>query len=511
MRQRFAAILPHLPALAGLLLGAAIWGGLSIGVPEWSWRHRPQLVVAPWRALLPAIVLLAVALLFARAAQSGRRLALALILLLLACWFLQLGLAATATDLAVSSDPVIYSLGVIASPVATTYFSLAIGEGDVGRLLREYPRAMPRLPLHARTHPPGPVIFFHSASWLVQRLPLLRRALETALAALTGFSSDQVARHLDRAFARYAGLFHEYRPDFGLRYDSARVLAALLSGCLLALCGSLSLLPIWALARLRYGDQVGWWAAVLFALVPSLSLFAVAIDQLLLLFSALSLYLAYAGWRRGPPLLAAAAGVAFIGALLVSFAALALIPLLLIWAALGLLRSAPGERRAARLLPLLGFALAGAAAAAGAFLLLTGCNLLTLIAAGLSAHRGALAYPRSYWVWALFDPVEFAAFLGLPLALWVLVSLFSGSTQVRTGDSLLLAWLITFLGLDLCGLVRGEVGRIWLFLMFPPAIGAADLLCRKVRLPAAGFLLLLAALFFQTYQMKANLGLFSLF
>ena len=527
MRPRALAssALLNLPAAAGLAFAFAIWGGLSIGLPEWSWRHRPQLVLAPWRALVPACLLLLVALVFAparggkgkagaRPASSGRgRRLLALIALVLCCWCYQVGVSSLASDPSLGRepvDPVIYSGAVIASPVATTYFSVAVGEKDLGRLLRDYPRAMLQLPHHARTHPPGPIIFFRAVSWLIERVAPVREGVEAALVLLTGHSAESVARGFNSAFAGYSGVLRGYRADFELWHTPGDALAAILSGWLLSLCGALSLLPIWALTRLRYGDHAAWWAAALFAFVPSLALFGIEIDQLLLLLSALTVYLAYAGWVRQQPLLSAAAGLVFVGAVLVSFGALALAPFLAIWGALGLARDR-SARRAARALAFCGSALAGAGAGVLAFLLLTGCSLLTLISTGLSAHRTGLAFPRSYWQWVLFDPVEFAAFLGAPLAIWALLAVFSKSEGGSATDNLLMAWLLSFLALDLSGVVRGEVGRIWLFLMFPPVIGAAGFLDRRVRLPRAGFALLLAALFFQTYQMKANLQLFSLF
>ena len=71
----------------------------------------------------------------------------------------------------------------------------------------------------------------------------------------------------------------------------------------------------------------------------------------------------------------------------------------------------------------------------------------------------------------------------LPLvitALWAAWSLRGDDNRARL-RTLLIAWLIVLALLDLSGAVRGEVGRIWLLLLWPTALAAGTYLATQQR------------------------------
>jgi len=98
---------------------------------------------------------------------------------------------------------------------------------------------------------------------------------------------------------------------------------------------------------------------------------------------------------------------------------------------------------------------------------------------GMAAHRQVTA-PRTYGVWLGMNLLEFALFLGLPATVAVIASLYW--TMRRRGQAdggshltyLALATVAVIALLDVSGRVRGEVGRIWLFLMPPLVLLAAE-------------------------------------
>jgi len=93
----------------------------------------------------------------------------------------------------------------------------------------------------------------------------------------------------------------------------------------------------------------------------------------------------------------------------------------------------------------------------------------------MAAHRHLTwaGFHRRYAVWVVLNLVEFACFLGLP----TLVAVFAGvGRTARRGlsamgraDLIGLAGLLVLLVLNLSGGVRGEVGRVWMFMM-PPLV-----------------------------------------
>jgi hypothetical protein len=119
---------------------------------------------------------------------------------------------------------------------------------------------------------------------------------------------------------------------------------------------------------------------------------------------------------------------------------------------------------------------------------------------------------RSYWAWLIMDPVELIVFAGLPL---VAAAFWSWRSMARDPESarlraFLLAWFIAVVLLDLSGTVRGEVGRIWLFLLWPAALAAGP---RLASLPRRGFVIsvLIALQVWQAILMRGYLTLYDVF
>jgi hypothetical protein len=81
--------------------------------------------------------------------------------------------------------------------------------------------------------------------------------------------------------------------------------------------------------------------------------------------------------------------------------------------------------------------------------------------------------PRSYALWLLFDPLDLALFLGLPVALTLVLR----AALPGEGGPVATRFRLTLLAgvalLVLSGVTRGEVGRLWIPLM--PALLASAL------------------------------------
>jgi len=476
-------------ALAANLFARGVGVGIQAYRAEWIWRPLARAI--PVNLLPAALVAAVLTLLVWVLCRDGRweatspfGRALALFALVLVVFALQ-----TVMINAVG-EPWVAPGAIIASPVSTTYFAISRDVHSVRDYLGNYHQIMPRLPYHAATHPPGITLFFLA----------IRRAC-AALTPASAVSSAVVAK------------VQFYADKLGVGFPPEDAVAAIASALLLALAGSASLIPIYFFARQLATPQAALCAACLAASIPSLLLLPVSSDQLVLLLSAVTVWLAYAAWRSGGPLLSLLSGLCFALGLFVTLGFATVGVWLALWGVIGVLRAAERGETARRFASRAAIALCGFAAFYLALFLTTGYRAWAVAYAGLFAHRQAttVEFPRTYWKWVLMNPVEMAVFAGLALviaALWAAPAV--RNIESRPLRLFLLSWLIVLVVLDVSGTVRAEVGRIWLFLMWPLALAAGERLSRAPRYAAALALLALMQLG-QALVMRGYLTMYDIF
>ena len=472
-------------AIAAVGLGVALEAGWEPGLRgEWVWRSN-ALPVQMWPPLAAGVCLAALSALLCRARAweamrpLGRGLSLAL--LILVAFSLQIAL------LNAVGTPWITPGAYIVSPNATTYFGVALGVQDPADWVARYHDLLPTLPYHAATHPPGFMLLF--------------LAIQRACTALVDPHSPALA-----------DLATGYSDLFGLGLAPPDAAAAIVGALAIALIGALGLLPIYFLARRLSNPVAAICSTCLAASMPGLLLLGASPDLVVMSLTIFALCLGYCAWRgKSAPLgilagLAVAVGLFFtLGfALVGAWAAL--------WIVFGALGSGSRSRALRRALIAGSLGLAGFAVFYLALYLLYGYQPVAVTLEALSAHRGVTTVEaaRTYWKWLLMNPVECAIFGGLPLTVAALWS----RRALRTPDyarlrAFLISWLVLFALLDLSGTVRGEVGRIWLFLLWPTALAAGAWCARSPdRRGAVPLLVLLQVT--QTLLMKAYLTMYSI-
>ena len=479
--------------------------GLRLGLSEWSWPYGPQPGAAFWLPLFPLIALLAIA--WSRPNLGSRMHRTAwLIGLVLASFAMQLATFGMQPRNRASLGATWMAGAVVLSPVATSYFGEAIKADDLTELMEQFPQRLASMPYHARTHPPGPIAFFWLVNQAVQDVPGIEPAGRWLVESISGLSLSDFANRYQRMFGRH----------YGGVVTATDTLSAILAAFLMSFLGSLSIIPVFYLTRDLLGGRAAMWCCILWATIPSFALFAPEMDQLVLLWAMLSLWLLRDAWRSGRAWLALIGGVTYGLGLFTSLGLLCLIPMLLIWAWLE--TRAVGARHT---MPPLKPLFWGAIGAIGLFVVLyltLRFNMIATIAQGLFAHRAEITerFPRPYWRWVGFNLVDFAIFLGLPLAIWT-VRCAIGLRRSRDSAAaklrpLLLSWLVTVLLLDMSGVVRAETGRIWLFLMPPLVLLCATRLASwDERAGRWGMALLLSAQVLQIIAFQVVLRLFVLF
>ena len=435
--------------------------------PEWRWERRveaPPLARYAWPAVSAGLLLGLLAASGSRGFRAHPRRGAGVLLLgaVVLGASVQLGLL----DLEPAGALRTLTARVL-SRTDTAYYTVAVSDDarDPVAFLDRHADllvGMRRTAKHAATHPPGPVLYYRAWIALAETSPALTRAA-LGLARLE------------------PGQGPTARPP----NTPASVAGAIIGGgFVLVLCAA-ACVPIAVLFRVLGADTLGAArAAALWPLGPGAALMSPQFDQALAFpvacaVALLALATTYerAGLRWATAL---GAGVLAFAAGFVSFGSAAFVAIggFAVVAAL----AAPDARHAAGRRMVQPVALAGAGSLACLALLATlGYDALASARTALAFHRESYTAPRSYALWLVFNPIDFAVFLGAPL---VAIGLLRLARPLTTPPARYRAAFLAGLALLLAsGTVRGELGRIGVPLMalaLPAALADDPLTPRDV-------------------------------
>ncbi|HEY2960415.1 MAG TPA: hypothetical protein VGM21_19760 [Actinomycetota bacterium] len=302
--------------------------------------------------------------------------------------------------------------------------------GAIPTFLRQFAASVPRLPDFVAQHPPGATVFY----LLVDRVwhGLTAAALATTVAAALG------------------------------------------------------VLVVAALARDELGEEGERFAAVCWLAGPLTVLYAAtAADAMWAPLLAGAALAAHRGLERRSWAWTAAGGVLLWAASMMTFASVLVLPFLAV-------------RALARLRAERAWVLAWAAATSAVVLglvaacrLATGYQPLSAVAAVNRFWGVAPGTQRVWWVWVFGDLLAFTGMLGFPLAAGLLARTWT-AVRLRAWGSFEVATLASLLAAALWGHTKGEVERMWQFLV-PFAVVVATRQLRAWRAPLPLVAALLAA------------------
>ncbi|MCS6862756.1 MAG: hypothetical protein NZT92_20820 [Abditibacteriales bacterium] len=450
---------------------------LPLGVPgegQWVWAYRqPNHPVAPWFTLaLPLLAFVVIVTIWAylwEQSERGRLRGMGRWAALL--FFVGGAMALRLTVQSVNppqTQGASYIAWTIVSRVSTTYFADALSIRSVPEFLRTFPERQRQSDWHGQTHPPGTVLFFYLVNRAVHESP----GLAKVLTRLMGWGSGEALSELRENVQNHTGVRLN---------DDTDLVGAAAVGYLLPLVGSVGILPLFLLTRRLFDERTAWAAVLLGLVVPSFNLFFPVVDQVYLVLAIAVVWLLADGLgrqggdtRRLGNWEIAAAGAVLASGLFMTFAFLALLFLCVLWIGIASYRQRDVGLKwlvlfvVGLLLPLI------------MLYVLFGLNLLTVLNIALTAH-GGVTERRWRGVWLVGNLIDFFVFIGLPIALLFMVSCWQhfrwqGGGLRRANmnaNALLLSYLVTLLLLNVSGVVRGEVARIWMFLMPVPLVWAA--------------------------------------
>ena len=354
------------------------------------------------------------------------------------------------------------------SDVSNEYFGTAYQIEDAREFSRDYiQRQQPKSVqiAHVATHPPGAVLFFYGARRVYEGSPFLQRNVTAFTEWIIRANLNSVATFANNVRTTAARSAGEGDPA---PLPASAVAGALWAALLCSLALSLCVPAIYWMASgapLKHtpNEARGLFAAALFAFVPTVGLYAFTLDALIACGATWTLALvAHAlsskqqRWLTGAGLVMGLTSFLSIGALATG----AIVVLALAFAAWP-----HEENRIPLFLRNVLFFAGGFLLAWVALLLIFPMQPLAILQNARTAHHFATLAHRSNWM--LLNLAFFALFCGWPI---VLASLMAWRTKWQSGQSALLlgkAALWAMLLLTLSGNVKGEVERLWLFLVPP--------------------------------------------
>jgi methylthioxylose transferase len=441
-RSAFLVVAAGAALVAALAVGLGS-GRLPLGVPgEWEWprvrlRPSPLPLSIAFGSIATYSAFVAIGLRSLKAKTTRRR---------EAGWLAGLVVAAVGVQGFVQEGaPEGYGLSkwifALHAPGSSGYFTVAKAQmADPARFLANYPDWIAKQDaLHIGTHPPG--------------LFLASRAILEAMAASPGLAKVVV----DRSPPSVAMAVQVLRETKDLNRADGSALA--LTGALTLLACSLTVVPLYLLARSSLPSTASWVSAAFWPIVPSAMMFQPTADTAFPLLSTMALAMAARARRSdGVREIALAIGSGVVMAVGMEFT-LAFLPVGLVVA---LILLAPPVPTWVRPLGLIGATGVGFLGATLAWWVATSANPFVVWWWNQRNHARFYAdFPRTYHLWVLVNPIELAVGLGLPSASWVMAGLISAPREIRvTWATLFVLAILTIGGRNL-----SEVARLWLPLM----------------------------------------------
>jgi hypothetical protein len=450
---------------------------------EWRWKYQPGLI--PSRLVFVAIMVIILGGWYWLARRCER----------VSGWLLAalvpIGLAFQISVLATGPKG-LQLVARVLNPAYYGYYPPALEYTDLPRFIDTYAEEQATLPHpHLQVHPPGNVVF----------LGLVYRAVE-AVPALTELLTPVVE-------PRLASL-----PDWIDDYTMTGIVGGMVVSVLIPAIGALAAVPFFLFSRAAFGEEVARRTAILYLLMPALTLFEPKMNIPYTLLTALAFLLVYLGTRDNRLLYIYLSGLVCSLGNFMSYS----MPLLSITVAVFVLttsligwresRKDALRRLAARLAVLL----VGGLSVQVFMALFFGFDQVGSIRVMLD--RTALYNDvRSYWYSLIYTPYDMLLFAGIPAAMLLLgrmVRLIGNALRrerLSLADWLLVGALVAMGMIILSGIQKAENARVFLY-MIPGVVVFAAAETKDLDMGWRAFAVLAAVTFVQLMTFQIVLEVF---
>ena len=502
------------------LVAGRFW---HIGVrDQWVWPYFERPANWAWAAvaLVPLAMFIGLCVFVQRRAELKpiEELAAVLICVLLAATLVY------ATPLADPAGPY-HGVEITASPWMGGYFLESLYVDNAGDYLSGYARYIRTLdvkgPLgHIADHPAGPVLL-HAALNRLARLGFVQRSmLGPDAGEMRMLAAVSVGHMWPGVVARAKTLGQPERSATGPLKD---FFPAGLTGLFLAthafqVLAALTVVPVYFLARRLGGPAAAVAAAGFCALIPSLHAFSPFLDQAFCAIAACIMLAGLAALQRRSFALSLLAGLLLFVGLQLTLAFLVIAAMGGIAAgvhAYGLYRAKERLMKPQEWGALAGGVVLGILVPALAIKLWCGYDSFEVWHICYVKHAGFSArFGRTYWPWFLEGPVEGFVFMGVPISCLVVCALVRDLPRwwrpLGKPCALLWACALVLALLHVSGKNRGEVARLWMFLMPFGAVAAGVVAASAQKGRRIITSLYLAALCVQAVVFRASLEVLDL-
>lgn len=339
-------------------------------------------------------------------------------------------------------------LGRIINPEITGYFTAALSIHSVGSFLSTYQQHVAYFPMRAADHPPFAVLFFSLILFLSHFLQFL-----FPLVAKIYLHHGDVAN-----IWNHLQLFQK--------------LAALLSAVVIPLLSVSFFAPLYFFVKFYYNEKTAIRACFLYSFFPSVSLFLPLNDTFLGLFTVLGFLFFFLGQKKTNLFFYCLSGFFLSVGSFFSVSLLVPIGMLLMITLLGKVKYVKicwgGVLMGLLFIPIILF-------------LFFHFNTFTVF-----IKITMLQAKRSYLPWVFYNLYDFFIFSGIPVLLCSVLLIKALVTKVK-GDILATSFFIVLFVLDISGVSRAEVGRIWMPYMPILAAVVARFLTKEKKLSTSAF------------------------
>ncbi len=491
--------------------------GWSNNPEGWVWEKMPPVSILRWLLLLGLAIIGTVLLISAEKLFAKNK---KFINVTIICLFIIFGYFFQIITLDMKyPNPEQLLLNRITDKYFTGYLDSSFQFTNINDYFSNYAQTIndPKYCAHCSTHPPGPVLYYWSLHQLITALP-------------SGWRQNSLNTINTTEALSLPTLDEDY------------LLVAWLGGNLILLITATMVIPLYAIAKKVAPEGMVIPLTALGSVIPGIILMSPQFDQVYAVFSAWLIYLTIVGLSSKKAIFAwgSAAGLFFAFCLFWSIGLAILGVFIVLFAAIvqftrnfelrdhnSIDKEPFGVTQYLKWLS--GFVF-GTAILWLFFVLVLQFPILAVLKAIRTDHIFGITAVRPYVPWLFFDLMDFFQFLGLPLLFVVLLSLFhspgvprlANHEQINTTEDpkrltfrhafksflsrnnpVSILFILIILLLDLSGTTRGEVGRLWIFLM-PIAVLALYPLTKKGSINLSQLHQLLAAQFIVCALIGAN-------